>query len=47
MQTINLDWCLIVQRGEQNFDWYKKHAVDFGVEVVERKDMGILAIQGT
>ena len=31
---------------EQNFDWYKKHAVDFGVEVVERKDMGILAIQG-
>ena len=31
---------------EQNFDWYKKHAVDFGVEVVERMDMGILAIQG-
>ena len=31
---------------EQNYDWYKKHAVDFGVEVVERKDMGILAIQG-
>ena len=31
---------------EQNFNWYKKHALDFGVEVVERKDMGILAIQG-
>jgi len=31
---------------EQNFNWYKKHAVDFGVEVIERKDMGILAIQG-
>ena len=31
---------------EQNFDWYKKHAVGFDVEVIERKDMGILAIQG-
>jgi len=31
---------------EQNRDWYKKHAVEFGVEVIERSDMGILAIQG-
>ena len=31
---------------EQNSAWYKKHAKDFGVEVIERNDMGILAIQG-
>jgi len=31
---------------EQNVAWYKKYAVEFGVEVIERKDMGILAIQG-
>ena len=31
---------------EQNRQWYEKHAVEFGVEVVERSDMGILAIQG-
>ena len=31
---------------EQNRDWYKKHAVEFGVEVIERSDIGILAIQG-
>ena len=31
---------------EQNSDWYKKYAAGFGVEVTERKDMGILAIQG-
>jgi aminomethyltransferase len=31
---------------EQNRDWYKKHAIEFGVEVIERSDMGILAIQG-
>ena len=31
---------------EQNRQWYEKHAVEFGVKVVERSDMGILAIQG-
>jgi len=31
---------------EQNAAWYKKYAAEFGVEVIERKDMGILAIQG-
>ena len=31
---------------EQNRNWYEKHAIDFGVEVIERSDMGILAIQG-
>ena len=31
---------------EQNRQWYEKHAVEFGVEVIERFDMGILAIQG-
>ena len=31
---------------EQNRQWYEKHAIEFGVEVVERSDMGILAIQG-
>ena len=31
---------------EQNRQWYEEHAVEFGVEVVERSDMGILAIQG-
>ena len=31
---------------EQNRQWYKKHAVEFGVKVIERCDMGILAIQG-
>jgi aminomethyltransferase len=31
---------------EQNRQWYEKHAVEFGVEVIERSDMGILAIQG-
>ena len=31
---------------DQNRRWYEKHAVEFGVEVIERSDMGILAIQG-
>ena len=31
---------------EQNRQWYEKHAAEFGVEVVARSDMGILAIQG-
>ena len=31
---------------EQNRHWYEKHAVEFGVKVIERSDMGILAIQG-
>lgn len=31
---------------KQNSAWYKKHALEFGVEVIERSDMGILAIQG-
>ncbi|MDB4043295.1 glycine cleavage system aminomethyltransferase GcvT [Gammaproteobacteria bacterium] len=31
---------------EQNSAWYKKHAEHFGVEVIERGDVGILAIQG-
>ena len=31
---------------EQNRNWYEKHAIDFGVEVIERSDLGILAIQG-
>jgi len=31
---------------EQNAAWYKKYAAEFGVEVIERSDMGILAIQG-
>ena len=31
---------------EQNRQWFEKHAVEFGVKVMERSDMGILAIQG-
>ena len=31
---------------EQNRQWFEKHAVEFGVKVLERSDMGILAIQG-
>jgi len=31
---------------EQNKQWYEKHAVEFGVKVIERSDVGILAIQG-
>ena len=31
---------------DQNRQWYEKHAVEFGVKVIERSDMGILAIQG-
>jgi aminomethyltransferase len=31
---------------EQNNNWYEMHAAEFGVRVVERSDMGILAIQG-
>ena len=31
---------------EQNRQWFAKHAVEFGVKVMERSDMGILAIQG-
>jgi aminomethyltransferase len=31
---------------EQNNNWYESHAAKFGVRVVERSDMGILAIQG-
>ena len=31
---------------EQNANWYKKHAAEFDVDVIERPDMGILAIQG-
>jgi len=31
---------------EQNKYWYQKYAKEFNVEVVERSDMGILAIQG-
>ena len=31
---------------EQNKQWLEKHAVEFGVKVMERSDMGILAIQG-
>ena len=30
----------------QNRQWFEKHAVEFGVKVMERSDMGILAIQG-
>ena len=30
----------------QNRQWFEKHAVEFGVKVIERSDMGILAIQG-
>jgi len=31
---------------EQNTEWFKKHAIKFNVEVIQRNDMGILAIQG-
>tara|TARA_B100000676_G_C18024273_1_gene814614 strand:- start:681 stop:1748 length:1068 start_codon:yes stop_codon:yes gene_type:complete len=31
---------------DQNRQWFEKHAVEFGVKVIERSDMGILAIQG-
>ena len=31
---------------EQNKNWYERYAAEFGVRVVERSDMGILAIQG-
>ena len=31
---------------DQNRQWYERHAVEFGVKVIERSDMGILAIQG-
>ncbi|MDB2599625.1 glycine cleavage system aminomethyltransferase GcvT [Gammaproteobacteria bacterium] len=31
---------------EQNRQWFEKHAVEFGVKVMERSNMGILAIQG-
>ena len=31
---------------KQNRQWFKKHALEFGVKVIERSDMGILAIQG-
>ena len=31
---------------KQNSQWFKKHALEFGVKVIERSDMGILAIQG-
>ena len=31
---------------EQNKQWLEKHALEFGVKVMERSDMGILAIQG-
>jgi len=31
---------------EQNKQWLEKHAVEFGVKIMERSDMGILAIQG-
>jgi len=31
---------------DQNRHWYEKHAVEFGIKVTERSDMGILAIQG-
>ena len=31
---------------EQNRQWLEKHAVKFGVKIIERSDMGILAIQG-
>jgi aminomethyltransferase len=31
---------------EQNRQWFEKHAIEFGVKVMERSDMGILAIQG-
>ena len=31
---------------EQNRQWFEKHAVEFGVKVIERSDMGVLAIQG-
>ena len=31
---------------KQNRQWFEKHAVEFGVKVIERSDMGILAIQG-
>ena len=31
---------------EQNKKWYERHATEFGVRVIERSDIGILAIQG-
>jgi len=31
---------------EQNRQWFEKHAVEYGVKVIERSDMGVLAIQG-
>ena len=31
---------------EQNRQWFEKHAIEFGVKIIERSDMGILAIQG-
>ena len=31
---------------EQNRQWFEKHAVEFGVKVIERSDMDVLAIQG-
>jgi aminomethyltransferase len=31
---------------KQNRQWFEKHAIEFGVKVMERSDMGILAIQG-
>ena len=31
---------------KQNRQWFEKHALELGVKVIERSDMGILAIQG-
>jgi aminomethyltransferase len=31
---------------EQNKKWYERHAAEFDVKVIERSDLGILAIQG-
>ena len=31
---------------KQNRQWFEKHALEFGIKVIERSDMGILAIQG-
>jgi aminomethyltransferase len=39
---------MVVNAGtrDKDLDWIAKHAIDFGVTVVERKDLAMIAIQG-
>jgi aminomethyltransferase len=43
------DWMrMVVNAGtrEKDLAWLRKHAADFGVEVRERRDLGMIAVQG-